>query len=158
MKTTFKLLAFLFTVSAAVAAQVVPEATSGRGLPIRGTLHYDLRYSQSADFGSALGTSQTASVSGDVDYSNGKARLPFSLNYGGGYGWTLTGPSYATGFFQHVALSQGLILPATGSDHGLFGSRRNRRTDRRFRPDNPIWPNDPHCEHPGLREFSERNI
>jgi len=109
MKTTFKLLAFLFTVSAAVAAQVVPEATSGRGLPIRGTLHYDLRYSQSADFGSALGTSQTASVSGDVDYSNGKARLPFSLNYGGGYGWTLTGPSYATGFFQHVALSQGLI-------------------------------------------------
>jgi hypothetical protein len=109
MKTTFKLLAFLLTVSAAVAAQVVPEATGGRGLPIRGTLHYDLRYSQSAEFGNALGNSQSATVSGDADYSNGKAKLPFSLSYGGGYGWALTGPSYSTGFFQHVALTQGFV-------------------------------------------------
>ena len=109
MKMTFKLLAFLFTVCAAVTAQVVPEATAGRGLPVSGFFHYDLRYSQTADFGSSLGDWQTANVSADADYRNGKANLPFSLNYGGGYTWTLVGPSYSTGFFQHLLLSQGLV-------------------------------------------------
>jgi hypothetical protein len=109
MKTTFKLLAFLITVCAAVAAQVVPEATAGRGLPVSGTLHYDLRYSQSADFGSTLGDWQTANASADANYANGKANLPFSLNYGGGYTWTLAGPGYSTGFFQHLTLSQGFV-------------------------------------------------
>jgi hypothetical protein len=108
MKTTFKLLAFLFTFSTAVAAQVVPEAEAGHGLPVHGYFHYDLRYSQTADWGSGLDY-QTANVSGDADYRNRKDNLPFTLNYGGGYTWTLVGPGYLTGFFQHVLLSQGLV-------------------------------------------------
>jgi hypothetical protein len=109
MKMTFKLLVFLFTVSAAVTAQVVPEAEAGHGLPVHGYFHYDLRYSQTADFGSGLGNYQTANASGDADYRNRKETVPFTLNYGGGYTWTLSGPSYLTGFFQHVLLSQGLV-------------------------------------------------
>jgi len=109
MNTVFKLLAFSLTVCAPVAAQVVPEATSGRGLPIRGTLHYDLRYSQTAEFSGDLGDWQSAIVSGDVNYSNGKQRYPFMLNYGGGYSWTISGPELNDGFFQHVMLSQGIV-------------------------------------------------
>ena len=40
MKTTFKLLMFLFTACAAADAQVVPEATGPTGLPVSGDLHY----------------------------------------------------------------------------------------------------------------------
>jgi hypothetical protein len=44
-----------------------------------------------------------------VDYGNKKERLPFSLNYGGGYTWTIAGPSYSTGLFQRLSLSQAYV-------------------------------------------------
>jgi hypothetical protein len=103
MKTTLTFLAFLFTVCAAANAQVVPAGTAGAA-----TLNYSLRYSQTAEFGSSLGDWQTSNASAEVDYANGKGRLPFSLNYGGGYTWTLAGPTYMTGLFQRLLLSQGI--------------------------------------------------
>ena len=107
MKTTLKLVTFLIAACAAATAQVVPEAT-GPGLPVAGTLNYNFRYAQTVEFGSDLGSWQTANASAEVDYSNGNERLPFSLNYGGGYAWTIQGPSYETGLFQHLLISQGL--------------------------------------------------
>jgi hypothetical protein len=103
MKTTLTFLAFLFTVCAAADAQVAPAATAGGA-----NLSYVVRYSQTAEFGSSLGDWQTSNASAEVDYANGKGRLPFSLNYGGGYTWTLAGPTYMTGLFQRLLLSQGI--------------------------------------------------
>jgi hypothetical protein len=108
MKTTHKILAFLFTVGTAAHAQVEPAAT-GPGVPLpSGNLNYSFHYSQSAQFGSSLGDWQTANASADVTYANSKERLPFSLTYGGGYTFTIAGPSYGTGLFQHLFLSQGI--------------------------------------------------
>src|ERR1035438_5965488 len=90
-------------------AQVVPEATGRSGLPVSGSMHYTVRYGQSAEFGGGLGNWQTANVSGDLDYANGKTRRPFSMTYGGGYTWTISGPTYTTGLFQHLLLSQGFV-------------------------------------------------
>ena len=74
MKTTLKLLAFLFTVATAAHAQVAPEATAGTA-----ELHYSARYAQNAEFlGGSLGDSQNAILSGNVDYTNGVKRLPFA--------------------------------------------------------------------------------
>jgi hypothetical protein len=109
MKVTFKLAMFLLTVCAATDAQVVPEATGPGGPQVSGNLHYAVRYSQTAEFGGGLGDWQTASASADAGYTNSNARLPFSLNYSGGYSWTIAGPSYSTGFFQHLSLSQGVV-------------------------------------------------
>jgi hypothetical protein len=109
MKMAFKLMMFLFTACAATDAQVVPEATGPTGLPVSGDLHYDLHYSQTAEFGGSLGNWQTANASGDAGYANGNTRLPFRMNYTGGYTWTITGPSYLTGLFQHLFLSQGFV-------------------------------------------------
>ncbi len=111
MKTTHKLLAILFTVSTAAYGQVVPEATGPRGLPVTGNLDYTFRYTQTAEFGSTLGNWQTSNASAQVDYANGKERLPFNLTYGGGYTWTETGPTYSTGLFQHLLASQGFTWP-----------------------------------------------
>jgi hypothetical protein len=57
-------------------------------------------------------------ASAEVDYANGFKRYPFNLNYGGGYTWTLSGPSYATGVFQRLLISQGYI----GSRWNIFAS------------------------------------
>ena len=73
MKTTLKLLAFLFTVCAAAHAQVAPAAT-GPGSGQR--LNYSLHYSQTAEFGSSLGDWQTANASGDVGLRERHKRLP----------------------------------------------------------------------------------
>jgi hypothetical protein len=108
MKAPCKALAFLFIACAAAHAQVVPAATGPRGLPLAGTLHYAFRYSQTAEFGTSLGDWQTATPSASLDYTNGNERLPFSLTYGGGYTWTINGPSYSTGLFQRLSLSQGI--------------------------------------------------
>jgi len=105
MKTTLTFLAFLFTVCAAANAQVVPAGTAGAA-----TLNYSLRYSQTADFyGNGLGNQQRAVASGDLNYMNGSERLPFAVDYGGGYIWTIAGPSYDTGLFQRLLLSQGIV-------------------------------------------------
>jgi hypothetical protein len=109
MKTTLAMTSLLIAICAGMHAQVVPAA-NGPGWPsISGNLHYSLRYSQTAEFGSNLGDWQTSTAAASVDYTNGKERLPFSLTYGGGYTWTLAGPSDTTGLFQHLLLSQGIV-------------------------------------------------
>ena len=64
MKTTLHILAILFAVSASATAQVVPEASGGKGLPLTGNLDYSVRYSETADFGSTQGNWETSNVSG----------------------------------------------------------------------------------------------
>jgi hypothetical protein len=108
MKATLTLLAFLFTVCAAGLAQVVPEAT-GPGLPVSGKLHFDLRYSETAAFGGYQDGQQRIYASGDAGYANDSERLPFTMQYGGGYGWTFAGPAGEGGVFQHLSLTQGIV-------------------------------------------------
>jgi hypothetical protein len=108
MKTTLTFLLFLAAVCAAAGAQVVPEAT-GPGLPISGILRYDLRYSETAAFGGYLDGQQRIYASGDAGYANNSERLPFSVQYGGGYGWIFAGPPEGGGVFQHLSLTQGFV-------------------------------------------------
>ena len=65
------------------------------GLPVSGTLRYDLRYSQTAQFGGDQDGQQRIFASGDASYTNTGKRLPFSMQYGGGYGWAWAGPPSA---------------------------------------------------------------
>ena len=104
MKTTLKLVAILFTACAAAHAQVVPQAMAGPAI-----VQYAFRYSQSGVLISGNQTSWQVNASAEVDYANGFQRFPFNLNYGGGYTGTLAGPSYASGLFQHLLISQGYI-------------------------------------------------
>jgi hypothetical protein len=109
MKTTPTILAILLTAGTAAYAQVEPAAT-GPGVPLPGgNLNYSAHYSQTAEFGSYVSDYQTSNISADLDYANGKERHPFSLDYGGGYTFTITGPSYQTGLFQHLFVSQGYV-------------------------------------------------
>ena len=109
MKTIPTILAILLTAGTAVYAQVEPAAT-GPGVPLPGgNLNYSAHYSQTAEFGSYFGDYQTVNASADVDYSNGKDRRPFSVTYGGGYTWTISGPGYGNGLFQHLLVSQGYV-------------------------------------------------
>ena len=104
MKTILKLVAILLTVCAVAPAQVVPQASAGPAI-----LQYALRYSQSGVFQSGNQTSWQTNASAEVDFANGFKRFPFNLNYGGGYTWSLDGPSYATGLFQRLMISQGYL-------------------------------------------------
>ena len=108
MKTTRKLPVFLFAICAAAGAQVVPEAT-GPGLPVSGTLHFDARYAQTFQFGDEAGNQDQSIVSGDASYANTSKRLPFGLQYGGGYSWALEGGSSQGGVFQHLSVTQGIV-------------------------------------------------
>ncbi|MHB1674823.1 MAG: hypothetical protein ACYCSP_11325 [Acidobacteriaceae bacterium] len=108
MKKTFQLVVFLFCFCAAAGAQAVPAATV-HGLPVSGDLHYDFNYSQMAEFSGGLGDWQMSTLSASASYANGKDRFPFSMEYGGGYIWTIAGPSYGSGLFQHMFLSQGIV-------------------------------------------------
>lgn len=107
MKTLFKIAVILLSASAAGRAQVVPTATGPGGPPLHGNLQVTLRYAESAETGGVLGNWQTISPSGDLSYTNGKERLPFTVQYTGGYTFTLTGPNFSTGEFQRLLLSQG---------------------------------------------------
>lgn len=109
MNTTLKLLAFCFVTCATAIAQVAPAATGPGGLPIRSNLNYSFRYSQTAQINNGYANTQTSTPSASVGYFNGKQRFPFDLDYAGGYTWTLTGPSYESGLFQHLLLKQGII-------------------------------------------------
>jgi hypothetical protein len=51
---------------------------------------------------------QSASASGSLNYLNGSERHPFTIEYGGGYTWTISGPSYGAGQSQRIFLSQGI--------------------------------------------------
>ncbi len=108
MKITLKLVAFLIAVCGSASAQVVPAATGPGGLPVRGNLSYALRYSQTAQFGDGYNL-QTSSPSASLDFVNGKPRTPFNLNFSGGYSGTIAGPSYETGFFEHMLVAQGIV-------------------------------------------------
>jgi hypothetical protein len=108
MKPSLTLMAILFMFSAAPRAQVVPAATGPTGLPVSGTLRYDLRYSQTSQFGGNQDGQQRSYASGDASYANTSKRLPFVMQYGGGYNWTLSGPSTVGNVFQHLSLSQGM--------------------------------------------------
>ena len=106
---------FLLTVSVVSRAQLAP-ATPGpasddesSGLPASGMLRYDLRYAQTAQFGGYQDGQQRIYASGDASYVNTGKRLPFSIQYGGGYGWVWAGPPSAGNDFQHLSLSQGMV-------------------------------------------------
>ena len=108
MKMALILLAFVVTVTNATHAQVVPEAT-GPGMPVSGNVHYDLHYSEIAYLGGSLNDSQSAVLSGNVEYANFSERLPFSLHDAGGYSWAVTGTPYGVGLFDNILLSQGFV-------------------------------------------------
>src|ERR1019366_4540146 len=50
----------------------------------------------------------TVTACGSLNYSNSDVRRPFVLDYGGGYTWTISGPGYETGLYQHMYVSQGI--------------------------------------------------
>ena len=115
MKPSHTLLAIILVASAATRAQVVPAAigpaSTGEsfGLPVSGSLRYDLRYAQTAQFGGSQEGQKMSYATGDASYANTGKRLPFSMQYGGGYGWVWAGPPSAGNVFQHLSLSQGII-------------------------------------------------
>lgn len=109
MKTTSKLVLLAFSYSCVTYAQVSPAATGPSEQPISSRLNYAVRYSQNAQLNSYNPDLQMSTVSGSLNYTNAKEHLPFLANYAGGYTWTLSGPDYETGVFQHMFLSQGII-------------------------------------------------
>ncbi len=110
MKMTLKILVLLLSLCAGAYAQVAPAATGPApiGYGAGKNLNYALRYSETADFGTSLSNWQTSTVSGSLNYAGGNLRYPLSVNYSGGYTWTLTGPDYATGQFHRMLISQGI--------------------------------------------------
>src|ERR1039457_565683 len=103
MKASSTLLAVFLVASAVARAQVVPSVEGPYGPPISGTLHYDLRYTQTAQFyGGSIGTTQNAYVSGEFAYANTSPVLPFGVTYSGGDSWNISGEPQGTGVFQHM--------------------------------------------------------
>jgi hypothetical protein len=115
MKQSLTLMAILFTFLAVTRAQVAPAAKGQAspvgplGLPVNGTLYYDLRYAETTQFGGGRDGQQMSIVSGDASYANVSKRLPFSMQYGGGYGFDWAGSPSAGNVFQHLSLSQGMV-------------------------------------------------
>ena len=104
MKTTHILVALCFTAASAAHAQVAPAATSGGA-----GLRYTFRYAETAEFYDVAGDRQTISPSASVEYDSNEERHPFRMKYTGGYTWNVVGPSYATGVFQRLLLSQTFV-------------------------------------------------
>jgi hypothetical protein len=110
MKPSLAFMTIFFTIISAARAQVVPAATGPSGLSVSGTLRYDLRYSQTAQFYSGTqGNNQLSAVSGDVTYANANSARPFSLVYSGGKMWTISGVNEGYGIYQHLLASQGFV-------------------------------------------------
>jgi hypothetical protein len=110
MKTNLKLLVLFFVTAGFVArAQVVPEATgpSNATATTGNRLQYAVRYSETGTFGS-LSNWQTSTASGSLAFGNKNERLPFLIDYSGGYNWTLSGPAYDSGQFHRLYISQGV--------------------------------------------------
>jgi len=110
------LVAILATLPLCVAAraQVEPAATGSSAM-----LDYDANYGQTAVFYTGYNTVQIRGIaSGEAQYLNGSALTPFSLMYSGGYIMSVSGNESATGFFQHLAVSQGFALR-----HGFLSIR-----------------------------------
>jgi hypothetical protein len=109
MKTTLKFLAgFLVTLCIAGHAQVVPEATGPGTLKASEKLQYAVRYAETGEFSTSFPDWQTSTVSGSIGYESSNEHLPFTLDYAGGYTWTLTGPDYQSGQFHRLFLAQGI--------------------------------------------------
>lgn len=112
------MLAILTLASAGTCAQEIPSVASGvdsanpLGLVPAGTLSYDLRYSETSLIGGNQGNQQESFASGDASYALTSKRLPFSMQYGGGYGWVWAGQSGPGDLFQHLTLTQGLVRRA----------------------------------------------
>ena len=111
MKACSTLLAIFLIAGAAAKAQVVPAIEGPFGPPVSGILHYDLRYTQTAQFyGGSIGTEQRGAASGEMAYANSSAVLPFNVTYSGGDSWNISGPSEGgAGVFQHMLASQGIV-------------------------------------------------
>jgi len=111
MKPSHAILMLLLAASGAAVAQTVASVTSRVGamaLPVSGTLRYDLRYSQTSQFGYGQDGRQWSTASGDASYANAGKHFPFSIQYGGGYGWAWNGPSSPGNVFQNLSLTQGM--------------------------------------------------
>jgi hypothetical protein len=109
MKTNLKfLILFFLSASFAARAQVAPEATGPATAAAGGRLQYALRYSETGQFSSSLSNWQTSTTSGSLTYGNKGERVPFLIDYAGGYTWTLTGPNYDGGQFHRLFISQGI--------------------------------------------------
>jgi hypothetical protein len=104
MKPSYAIL--LLIACAAAAAQAVPAGFASS--PVHGTLRYNLRYSQTSQFGYGQQGRQWSTASGDASYANAGRRFPFTMQYGGGYGWNWAGPSSPGNVFQFLSLSQGV--------------------------------------------------
>ena len=104
MKASHTLIAIFFAISASAGAQVVPAATRPIGMPLSGSLHYDVRYTQTAQFYPGNGRLQRSSVSGDVSYLNGNTSRPFTLTYSGG----VVGISGANVWIRNIPASNGI--------------------------------------------------
>lgn len=113
MKPSFTFMAILLAFSAVTRAQTAPAATGPTGLPglpVSGTLHYDLRYTQTAQFyGGLQGDNQMIGATGEVTYANAKATSPFALTYSGGDMWTISGTGSGSEVIQHLLASQGIV-------------------------------------------------
>lgn len=110
MKPILKvLMVLLFAAAVPLEAQVVPEATSPRTIPINGNLSYSARYSQTDDTYPGGHGGQVAVLSGDFSYSTNSERKPFTVTFGGGDSWIISGTPYNTGPYENLALSQGLV-------------------------------------------------
>jgi hypothetical protein len=109
MKLSYTILAILFMAIATARAQVAPAVNGPKPLPVSGTLRYDLRYSQTAQFyDGPQGDTQSSVLSGELTYANLNVARPFSLTYSGGNMWNISGNYGGSGVFQHVLVSQGL--------------------------------------------------
>jgi hypothetical protein len=110
MKAILKvLIGLLFGAAIPLQAQVAPEATSPRTIPINGNLSYSARYSQTdQSYPGGVG-GQEAIVSGDFAYSTNSERKPFSITFGGGDSWVLSGTAYNSGPYENLTLTQGLV-------------------------------------------------
>ncbi|MFY9853693.1 MAG: hypothetical protein WAK26_07445 [Terracidiphilus sp.] len=109
MKASSTLLAVFLVAGAAATAQVVPAVEGPTGLPISGSLHYGLLYTQTAQFyGGATGTVQRGVASGELAYANSNSERPFAMTYTGGDIFNISGEPEGTGVFQHMLVSQGL--------------------------------------------------
>lgn len=109
MRKHLQLAAMFLLLGPVALCQVEPAATSP-SLPLPGgNFQYSLRYAQTAEFGRGLGNWQNGVVSGSLNYTNGRERFPFSMGYGGGYNFSIAGPSYGNGVFQHLSLTQGMV-------------------------------------------------
>ena len=109
MKAMNRILTICLLGCAPAFAQVNPSATGpGRAPAGTSNLVYAFRYAQAAQLNTQMADMQTSNVSATLDYANRQQRYPFTMEYGGGYTWTLTGPGYLTGQFHRLLLTQGV--------------------------------------------------